>query len=45
MAAKTKKPEPIEDEKRDDGQHDRVAMLSIRADGTPDQISPELIGD
>ena len=45
MAAKTRKPEPIVEEKRDDGQHDRVAMLSVRADGTPDQINPELIGE
>jgi hypothetical protein len=27
------------------GQHDRVAMLSLKADGTPDQTNPELIGD
>lgn len=27
------------------GDHDRVAMLSLRADGTPDQIAPEFIGD
>jgi len=27
------------------GAHDRVAMLSLRADGTPDQTSPEIIGD
>ena len=27
------------------GAHDRVAMLSLRADGTPDQINPEIIGD
>lgn len=27
------------------GDHDRVQMLSLRADGTPDQHSPELIGD
>ncbi len=26
------------------GDHDRVAMLSLKADGTPDQLSPELIG-
>lgn len=26
------------------GAHDRVAMLSLRADGTPDQIAPEIIG-
>ena len=25
--------------------HDRVAMLSVRADGTLDQAAPELIGD
>ncbi len=27
------------------GDHDRVAMLSLRADGTPDQTDPEIIGD
>jgi hypothetical protein len=27
------------------GAHDRVAMLSLRADGTPDQTNPEIIGD
>lgn len=27
------------------GAHDRVAMLSLRADGTPDQLNPEIIGD
>ena len=25
--------------------HDRVAMLSLRADGTPDQVNPEFVGD
>jgi hypothetical protein len=25
--------------------HDRVAMLRLRADGTPDQLNPEIIGD
>lgn len=25
--------------------HDRVAMLSLKADGTPDQTNPEMIGD
>lgn len=25
--------------------HDRVVMLSLRADGTPDQLNPEIIGD
>ncbi|MDR7278930.1 hypothetical protein [Catenuloplanes atrovinosus] len=27
------------------GDRDRVAMLSLRADGTPDQHRPEIIGD
>ena len=27
------------------GDHDRVTMLSLRADGSPDQIHPEIIGD
>lgn len=27
------------------GDHDRVAMLSLKADGTPDQHRPEIIGD
>jgi len=27
------------------GDHDRVQMLSVKADGTPDQHNPELIGD
>ncbi|MEW2442793.1 hypothetical protein [Micromonospora marina] len=27
------------------GDHDRVAMLSLRADGIPDQHNPELIGE
>ena len=27
------------------GDHDRVVSLSIRADGTPDQTDPEIIGD
>lgn len=26
-------------------QHDRVVMLSLKADGTPDQVDPEIIGD
>ncbi len=29
----------------DGGDHDRVAMLSVRADGTADQTRPEFIGD
>lgn len=28
-----------------EGDHDRVGMLSVRADGTPDQHNPEIIGD
>lgn len=27
------------------GDHDRVQMLSLKADGTPDQVDPEIIGD
>jgi hypothetical protein len=27
------------------GDHDRVAMLSLKADGTHDQHNPEIIGD
>lgn len=27
------------------GDHDRVAMLSLKADGSPDQTAPEIIGD
>ncbi|MEU9789106.1 hypothetical protein AB0E27_00530 [Streptomyces sparsogenes] len=27
------------------GDHDRIVMASRRADGTPDQINPEFIGD
>lgn len=25
--------------------HDRVVMLSLKADGTPDQLNPEIVGD
>lgn len=28
-----------------EGDHDRVVMLSLKADGTPDQHKPEIIGD
>jgi len=28
-----------------DGDHDRVTMLSLNADGSPDQHNPEIIGD
>ena len=39
-------PEPVPVNKIDThGQHDRVQMLSLKADGTPDQINPEIIGD
>ena len=31
--------------KVDDAEHDRVAMLSLKVDGTPDQTNPEIIGD
>ena len=27
------------------GDHDRVVMLSLKADGTPDQHNPEIVGD
>ena len=27
------------------GDHDRVQMLSLRADGSPDQHNPEIVGD
>lgn len=30
---------------KNEGDHDRVAMLSLKADGTPDQHNPEIIGD
>jgi hypothetical protein len=30
---------------KNEGDHDRVAMLSLQADGTPDQHNPEIIGD
>lgn len=29
----------------DGGDRDRVAMLSLHRDGTPDQVNPEIIGD
>lgn len=31
--------------KVDDADHDRVVMLSLKVDGTPDQTNPEIIGD
>lgn len=30
---------------QNEGDHDRVVMLSLKADGTPDQHNPEVIGD
>lgn len=30
---------------RDGGDHDRVVMLTLNADGTPRQHNPEIIGD
>ena len=30
---------------KNEGDHDRVVMLSLKADGTPDQHNPEIIGD
>jgi hypothetical protein len=30
---------------KNEGDHDRVAMLSLKVDGTPDQHNPEMIGD
>ena len=30
---------------QNEGDHDRVVMLSLRADGTPDKHNPEIIGD
>lgn len=40
--AETKKAEtPV----ASDAPHDRVVSLSLRADGTPDQNNPEIIGD
>jgi hypothetical protein len=30
---------------KNEGDHDRVVMLSLRADGTPDQHNPEIVGD
>jgi predicted GTPase len=43
MATATPDTKPVN--KVDDAVHDRVVCLSIKADGTPDQNNPELIGD
>ena len=36
---------PVANKAAKGGDHDRVTMLSLRADGTPDQVNPEIIGD
>lgn len=41
MATSEKPANPVANE----GDHDRVVMLSLNADGTPDQHNPEIIGD
>ena len=41
----TEKSAPVANKAADGGDHDRVTMLSLRADGTPDQLNPEIIGD
>ena len=48
MVAPTDKEKPVsapETKVPHAGDHDRVAMLSLRADGTPDQHNPEFVGD
>lgn len=50
MATSTSKTKPTDTEAANtavphEGDHDRVQMLSLRADGTPDQHNPEIIGD
>lgn len=30
---------------QNEGDHDRVSMLSLKVDGSPDQHNPEIIGD
>ena len=44
MAAKDQSKVQDGTERRKPQDHDRVVMLSVRADGTPDQHDPELIG-
>lgn len=43
--ATTKKDDTANTAVPHEGDHDRVQMLSLRADGTPDQHNPEIIGD
>jgi hypothetical protein len=47
MAEASRRPPARSNEHRrpDHGDHDRVQMLSLKADGTPDQHNPEIIGD
>lgn len=45
MAAASDKEKNMPENKVPTGDHDRVQMLSLRADGTPDQHNPEFIGD
>lgn len=47
MAAASEKEKTVADANKvpHGGDHDRVQMLSLRADGTPDQNNPEFIGD
>lgn len=44
MASTTSNEKPV-NPVANEGDHDRVVMLSLRADGTPDQHNPEIIGD
>lgn len=44
MVATTKEEKPVNPVAKE-GDHDRVAMLSLNADGSPDQHNPEIIGD
>lgn len=47
MADETSKPSKAADagNTATTGDHDRVQMLSLRADGSHDQLNPEIIGD
>lgn len=43
--ADTKKADKADEAVAPAADHDRVTMLSLRSDGTPDQTNPEIIGD
>lgn len=45
MATSTEKPAESGNTVPNGGDHDRVVMLSLKADGTPDQHNPEIVGD